>query len=110
MENKWIDKYKARLFVVMSLLILALYIVTLFYVVPFSKGIELAEKHGFNLVGGIAGFSSSLVMIILLIVHADSTSYWGNAKDALTFILIGSIMTIFLSLIQISKAFLPLFP
>src|SRR5690606_24447269 len=93
MADTWIDKHQARVFVGIAGTIGIAFAGT---VGLFGRRpIDLASLKAlsFSLGLGIAGLASAIVILALVWAHGDDKDFWGKAKDAYFFIVVGGIVT-----------------
>jgi hypothetical protein len=110
MAITWIDKYQARVFLGIAGVAALAFVVT---VVVFGKRpIEVASLKAlsFSLGLGLAGLASALVILVLVWVHSNDAEYWGQAKDAYVFIVVGGLVTLIAAAFQMFETFLAVLP
>jgi len=110
MEETWIDKYQARLFISIAGVAGLSFIVTVAF---FGKRpIEVASLKAlsFSLGLGAAGLASAIVILVLVWTHGNDKNYWGQAKDSYFFILIGGIVTFIAAVFQLLESFVAVLP
>ena len=106
-ESNVVDKHQARIFTIIAILVVLFSIASVLIWGTRPINIDKIQAAFYTVGVAACGIAGGIIVALHLLLH--KYAWWGNAKDAITYIAIGVIMTLTGSSFALIKTLTPLF-